>query len=455
MEVQHAFWTEKRTANFGFISTFPVTLRFETVVNDSGALCYRISTAFDDSSGFFTTVLPAADCTKYVKETNEFSQRLHELVLDTNSIMDLVMLNDVRLILSVRAINVDTHPELRWFSSIITRASPVEQSLHLRMLLTQCQNELATERNEVNQLRAENRLLQTQLKSLEETSSLVKRTVDKTIRLISSSDSLSVPVSSSIDDEVQNDEEEDSNLPDSIADKSTSASPDLRIGNTSTSNQELLLGIASYLLCAVCEKVSVPIQDSNELSRHFINEHVDDAKRQCLACPDANIFDLVSHIKTHTHRVYACEFCGKKGRKHYLKSHVRTHTKERPFKCSTCGRSFADQSTIRRHQSTVHSVEKKFTCNICGHNISRKDNYRVHLKSHSAAISATISTSTVNEDENMKSNQTQELKHSTSQVACPADRTKGSTVPSEVLEKTTSTNTKDVKLDEMEIIALN
>jgi uncharacterized Zn-finger protein len=29
-------------------------------------------------------------------------------------------------------------------------------------------------------------------------------------------------------------------------------------------------------------------------------------------------------------------------------------------------------------------MEKKFICPICGRDISRKDNYRVHLKSHTA-----------------------------------------------------------------------
>ena len=62
------------------------------------------------------------------------------------------------------------------------------------------------------------------------------------------------------------------------------------------------------------------------------------------------------------------------------------------FQCSTCGRRFADPSTIRRHQTTVHAPTKFFECPICGRNVSRKDNYRVHMKSHSGATAATTAT---------------------------------------------------------------
>jgi uncharacterized CHY-type Zn-finger protein len=51
--------------------------------------------------------------------------------------------------------------------------------------------------------------------------------------------------------------------------------------------------------------------------------------------------------------------------------------------CLQCGRKFADQSTIRRHQTTVHSVgKKKFRCGVCKREMTRKDNYRVHMKTH-------------------------------------------------------------------------
>jgi hypothetical protein len=52
------------------------------------------------------------------------------------------------------------------------------------------------------------------------------------------------------------------------------------------------------------------------------------ADTKCVVCRDEQQTDtdLLTHMMGHTGRVYACKFCGKKGRMHYLKVHIRTHT---------------------------------------------------------------------------------------------------------------------------------
>lgn len=67
---------------------------------------------------------------------------------------------------------------------------------------------------------------------------------------------------------------------------------------------------------------------------HSIQSNASEMGR-CRACPEVKSrVDPVAHMKMHSSRVYACEFCGKKGRKHYLKAHIRTHTGEKPFSVS-------------------------------------------------------------------------------------------------------------------------
>src|SRR5205085_2940834 len=57
-----------------------------------------------------------------------------------------------------------------------------------------------------------------------------------------------------------------------------------------------------------------------------------------------------------------CNLCPKKFTRAYnLRSHLRTHTDERPFVCTICGKAFARQHDRKRHEG-LHSGEKKFVC---------------------------------------------------------------------------------------------
>ena len=91
-----------------------------------------------------------------------------------------------------------------------------------------------------------------------------------------------------------------------------------------------------------------------------------------------------------------CRLCGNTYTRAYnLKSHMRTHTNDRPFSCTVCGKKFARQHDRNRHEIS-HSDEKQFFCRVedqspsgisegCGKQFGRADALSVHLRSEAGS----------------------------------------------------------------------
>jgi hypothetical protein len=92
---------------------------------------------------------------------------------------------------------------------------------------------------------------------------------------------------------------------------------------------------------------------------------------------------------------FQCTLCPKKFTRAYnLRSHLRTHTDERPFVCTVCGKAFARQHDRKRHES-LHSGEKKFVCKGqlsngeqwgCGRRFARADALGRHFRSEAGRV---------------------------------------------------------------------
>ena len=80
---------------------------------------------------------------------------------------------------------------------------------------------------------------------------------------------------------------------------------------------------------------------------------------------------------------HMCQICGKVlQHASALVVHMRTHTREQPFKCPICRRAFSDLSNLGRHKR-VHTGEKPYSCRQCGKAFSQVSHMKTHMRTHS------------------------------------------------------------------------
>ena len=105
--------------------------------------------------------------------------------------------------------------------------------------------------------------------------------------------------------------------------------------------------------CSICGK---KFAQQHALEDHLMR-HFGQKPYYCYSCkkPFATESEVTKHEKIHD-KTETCEICGKIFSSKYLfGKHKRTHIRDTPFICLTCGEAFFQVSALKRHRK-IHSA---------------------------------------------------------------------------------------------------
>ncbi|XP_007527505.1 PR domain zinc finger protein 14 [Erinaceus europaeus] len=139
--------------------------------------------------------------------------------------------------------------------------------------------------------------------------------------------------------------------------------------------------------CTLCSR---SFEKRDRLRIHILHVHEKHRPHKCSTCGKSfsQSSSLNKHLRVHSgERPYQCVYCTKKfTASSILRTHIRQHSGEKPFKCKHCGKSFASHAAHDSHVRRSHKEDEDCYCSICGKTFP--DEVFSHRKSHEDCVTA-------------------------------------------------------------------
>lgn len=134
--------------------------------------------------------------------------------------------------------------------------------------------------------------------------------------------------------------------------------------------------------CEECGKILSGGYHSFKLHQKYACQEVTEPQAKCDIC--GSMFKSQTHVQQHKQRTHlespeVCDICGAVCKnKHALNSHKRRHDeKNKKFVCDNCGKAFLTGLLLKMHVRT-HTKEKPFKCPLCNYRCAIKQNIQKH-----------------------------------------------------------------------------